>query len=136
MQQPGEPAVRLHFEHFLVSWAQHLSAPLTSPHLAQRLTVPLLKSIPLQQAGEPLAKLQEEHFSASAAQHFASPFIWPQWEHKVTSVLVNQEMGGGTYNKEFNANKLANGIYIIRLEAYSSVANKKFVKSVKALLIK
>jgi hypothetical protein len=46
---------------------------------------------------------------------------------KEVCTLVNEEKSAGTYDVNFNASSLANGVYLYKIQAGSYVATKKLL---------
>lgn len=55
---------------------------------------------------------------------------------KEVTTLVNDEQPSGYYEVEFNANELASGIYLYRLQIFSPEQNNVFVETKKMLLLR
>ena len=55
---------------------------------------------------------------------------------QVVAQLSDEIQTAGYYNKIWNANNIASGVYLLRIEAESLESNEMFVKSVKMLLVK
>ena len=68
---------------FWVCYLQHLSDPLTSPHIVHRAGASGAAGS-LQQPGEPFARLHLGHFSAFSSQHASEPLTWPQLVHNLS----------------------------------------------------
>jgi flagellar hook assembly protein FlgD len=55
---------------------------------------------------------------------------------KVVDELSDEVLSQGTYEKTWNASKVASGIYYVRMEAESSVSDRVYFKVLKMLFLK